>query len=114
VKVAAAAAEPVVPVAEVDPVAVAQAAAGGAADLDALRATMAAFAHCPLKSGAKSLVFADGDPAARVMIVGEAPGRDEDREGLPFVGAAGQLLDKMLAAIEIERSSGVYSPKRLP
>ena len=114
VKVAAAAAEPVVPVAEVDPVAVAQAAAGGAGDLDALRAAMAGFAHCPLKSGAKSLVFADGDPAARVMIVGEAPGRDEDREGLPFVGAAGQLLDKMLAAIEIERSSGVYITNVLP
>lgn len=110
----AAAPEGVVPVAEVDPVAVAEGAAAGAVDLDALRAAMAAFAHCSLKSGAKSLVFADGDPAARIMIVGEAPGRDEDREGLPFVGAAGQLLDKMLAAIEIERASGVYITNVLP
>ena len=103
-----------VPAEAVDPVAIAQAAAGAAGDLDALRVALAGFAHCDLKSGAKSLVFADGDPASRVMIVGEAPGRDEDRDGLPFVGPAGQLLDKMLAAIEIERATGVYITNVLP
>jgi uracil-DNA glycosylase len=77
--------------------------AAGCADLAALRAAMAAFDGCPLKHGARNLVFADGNPAARVMVIGEAPGRDEDREGLPFVGKSGQLLDRMLAAIGLSR-----------
>mmetsp|Transcript_18245 Transcript_18245/g.28779 ORF Transcript_18245/g.28779 Transcript_18245/m.28779 type:complete len:268 (+) Transcript_18245:31-834(+) len=92
-----------VPMASVDPVAVARAAAEAAQDLEGLRAALAAFEHCELKKGARNLVFADGVPGARVMIVGEAPGRDEDREGRPFVGRAGQLLDKMLAAIGLSR-----------
>lgn len=74
-----------------------------AADLAALEATLAAFDGCALKKTAKSLCFARGNPQARIMLVGEAPGRDEDLEGAPFVGRAGQLLDKMLAAIGLGR-----------
>lgn len=77
--------------------------AAACADLAELRAAMAAFEGCTLKRGARSLVFADGDPAARVMVVGEAPGREEDMAGLPFVGRSGQLLDRMLAAIGLDR-----------
>ncbi|MFN4142167.1 uracil-DNA glycosylase [Aestuariivirga sp.] len=58
---------------------------------------------CPLKKTATQLCFADGNPAARVMLVGEAPGRDEDIQGKPFVGRSGQLLDRMLAAIGLSR-----------
>jgi DNA polymerase len=77
--------------------------AAACADLAALRATMAAFEGCALKRGARNLVFADGDPRARVMVVGEAPGRDEDMAGLPFVGRSGQMLDRMFAAIGLAR-----------
>lgn len=86
-----------------DPVAEARHAADSAPDLESLRAAMAAFPHCELRKGARTLVFADGMPGARVMIVGEAPGRDEDRQGLPFVGRAGQLLDQMFTAIGLKR-----------
>jgi len=80
-------------------VADARALAAGAADLEALAAAIAAFDGCGLKfEGAKQAVFARGNPTAPVMIVGEGPGAEEDREGAPFVGRAGQLLDKMLAA----------------
>ncbi|CUH38399.1 uracil-DNA glycosylase, family 4 [Jannaschia seosinensis] len=88
-----------------DPVAAAERAAAGAADLAGLKAAMMAYPHCDLRLGAKSLVFSDGDPAARVMIVGEAPGREEDRQGKPFVGQAGQLLDRMLGAIGLARQA---------
>ncbi len=81
----------------------ARAAAEGAADLAALKAAVEAFEGCELKRGAKTTVFADGNPAAQVMVIGEAPGRDEDAAGLPFVGAAGRLLDKMFAAIGMAR-----------
>ncbi|MCP5071927.1 MAG: uracil-DNA glycosylase [Rhodobacteraceae bacterium] len=77
--------------------------AGRCGTLEALRDAMAVFDHCALKQGARNLVFCDGNPAARVMVIGEAPGRDEDRIGKPFVGRAGQLLDKMFAAIEMGR-----------
>ncbi|GHG84569.1 uracil-DNA glycosylase [Pseudodonghicola xiamenensis] len=97
-----------------DPVALARAAAAGAADLDALKAAMAGFDQCDLKKGARNLVFADGVRGAPVMIIGEAPGRDEDREGLPFVGRAGQLLDRMLAAIGLSRKENVYITNVLP
>lgn len=90
---------------KVDAVAVAEAAAAAAKDLDSLRAAMTAFEHCDLKKGARQLVFADGRPEARVMIVGEAPGRDEDLEGRPFVGRAGQLLDQMFDAIGLSREA---------
>ena len=81
----------------------ARALAQSAGSLDALRSTLADFDGCPLKATAMNLCFADGDPRARLMIVGEAPGADEDRQGKPFVGRAGQLLDKMLKAIGLER-----------
>ncbi|SEA68102.1 uracil-DNA glycosylase [Rubrimonas cliftonensis] len=84
-------------------VAEAEAIAAGCATLDDLAVALAAFEGCPLKRGARSCVFADGDPAARVMVIGEAPGRDEDRVGKPFVGRSGQLLDRMLAAIGLDR-----------
>jgi len=71
--------------------------------LEALRAAIEAFDHCALKQGARNTVFCDGHPSARVMIIGEAPGREEDREGRPFIGRAGQLLDRMFAAIGLSR-----------
>lgn len=101
----AAAAIPAVVDAAPDPVAVARQVAQGAADLAALRAGLAAYEFCELKKGARNLVFADGNPAARVMIIGEAPGRDEDLQGHPFVGRAGQLLDRMFAAIGMGRQA---------
>ena len=88
-----------------DPVEVARSLAALAADLPALHAVIAGFDLCELKKGARSTVFADGNPDARVLILGEAPGREEDQQGLPFVGAAGQMLDRMLAAIGLSRSS---------
>ena len=78
---------------------------GTAATLDELRQSMADFDGCNLKFTAKNLVFADGNPEADLMLVGEAPGRDEDIEGLPFVGRSGQLLDRILAAIGLDRRS---------
>ncbi|MDR6952785.1 DNA polymerase [Ancylobacter sp. 3268] len=80
-------------------------AAASAPDLDALRALMEGFDGCALKLTASRLVFGDGNPRARLMLVGEAPGRDEDIEGKPFVGRSGKLLDRMLAAIGIDRTS---------
>jgi DNA polymerase len=77
----------------------ARAAAREAATLDELGATLAAFDGCGLKATAKNLCFYRGVPKARLMLIGEAPGRDEDLEGKPFVGRAGQLLDKMLGAV---------------
>jgi DNA polymerase len=79
-------------------VARAREAAAGAADLEALAAAIAAFDGCPLKAGARQAVFARGRPDAPVLVIGEGPGAEEDLQGLPFVGRAGQLLDRMLAA----------------
>lgn len=98
---------------------VAQKLAASSSDLDQLRNAIATFEHCALKKGARNLVFADGNPNGPIMIVGEAPGRDEDIQGLPFVGAAGQLLDKMFAAIDMSRSveddnKGVYITNVMP
>lgn len=76
-----------------------------AATLDELKQIMQAFEGCNLKATAKNMVFADGNPEADLMLVGEAPGRDEDLEGLPFVGRSGQLLDLILAAIGLDRTS---------
>ncbi len=70
-----------------------------------LAAAVAAFEGCPLKRTATNLVFADGNPQARLMLVGEAPGGDEDRIGRPFVGVSGQLLDRILAGIGLDRRS---------
>lgn len=88
-----------------DALAAARAAAAQAQDLAGLRDAIAAFPHCELKKGARNTVFADGNPAARVLVLGEAPGREEDIEGLPFVGRAGQLLDRMFAAIGLSRKA---------
>ena len=96
---------PPAPVSTADPVAVAQAAAAAAPSLDALREALAGFDLCELKKGARNTVFADGNPKARVLILGEAPGAEEDREGRPFVGRAGQLLDRMFATIGLSRTS---------
>lgn len=86
---------------------------GGISTLAELRQALADFEACPLKATAMHLVFADGNPRARVMLVGEAPGADEDRQGKPFVGLSGQLLDRMLAAIGLDRES-VYISNVLP
>jgi DNA polymerase len=91
----------------------ARAAAAAADSLEALRDAMTAFEGCPLKQTAKSLVFGDGSAGAKLMFIGEAPGAEEDRQGLPFVGPAGQLLDRMLAAISLQRSD-VYITNILP
>lgn len=80
-------------------------AANSATSRDGLRDALAAFDLCELKKGARNLVFCDGNPNARVLVLGEAPGREEDLEGRPFVGAAGQLLDRMFAAIGLSRNS---------
>ncbi len=81
--------------------------------LDELRARLDAFEGCALKKTATQLVFSDGNPEANIMFVGEAPGADEDRIGRPFVGRAGQLLDKMLAAIGLDRTK-VYIANVVP
>ncbi len=98
-------ADAAVPPDAIDPVAVAQRLAKASETLADLKAAIAAFEHCELKRGARSLVFADGHPGAKVMIIGEAPGRDEDIQGKPFVGRAGQLLDRMFDAIGLSRAS---------
>jgi DNA polymerase len=82
----------------------ARAAAGQANSLDELRATLAGFDGCALKATAKNLCFYRGAAQSRLMLIGEAPGRDEDLQGKPFVGRAGQLLDKMLAAIGLREA----------
>ena len=87
--------------------------AGACATLEELRAALDAFDGCGLKRTASRLVFADGNPAARLMIVGEAPGAEEDRAGLPFVGQQGRLLDAMLASIGLDRTS-VYMSNVVP
>jgi uracil-DNA glycosylase len=91
----------------------ARTAAKDAATLEELRTILDGFDGCALKGTARQLVFADGNPQARVMFVGEAPGRDEDIEGLPFVGRSGQLLDRMLAAIGLDRT-GAYIANVIP
>ena len=85
----------------------------GITSLADLQAGLAGLDACPLKHTASNLCFADGNPGARLMIIGEAPGRDEDRMGVPFVGADGQLLDKMLMTIGLDRASA-YLTNLLP
>jgi uracil-DNA glycosylase family 4 len=87
--------------------------AASAADLATLRSYLETFEECGLKRTATQLVFADGAPGSRVMFVGEAPGGDEDRIGRPFVGRAGQLLDRMLKSIGLDRSR-VYIANVVP
>jgi uracil-DNA glycosylase len=85
----------------------------GIATLEELRSVLDAFEGCALKGTAKQLVFADGNPHAKLMFVGEAPGADEDIQGLPFVGRSGKLLDRMLNAIGLDRTS-VYIANIIP
>lgn len=87
--------------------------AAASPDLTALRAAVEAFDGCPLKQTATNLVFGTGNPDAALMLVGEAPGRDEDRQGVPFVGVSGQLLDTILGHIGLDRSQ-VYISNILP
>ena len=82
--------------------------------LDELREIVEGFEGCNLKFTAKRTVFSDGDPQAPLMLVGEAPGRDEDIAGKPFVGRSGRLLDAMLAAIGIARQDGAYIANVIP
>jgi len=93
---------------EGDAIGSAQAAAASANTLAELKAALEAFDGCALKRTATNAVFADGVAEGRVMLIGEAPGRDEDRIGKPFVGRAGQLLDKMLASIGLDRKTNAY------
>jgi len=87
--------------------------ASAAKTLDELREALVSFDGCNLKLTATQLVFADGNPSARIMFVGEAPGREEDIQGVPFVGRSGRLLDLMLAAIGLDRTS-VYIANVVP
>ncbi|MCR9175059.1 MAG: uracil-DNA glycosylase [Alphaproteobacteria bacterium] len=89
-------------------------AAQAAPTLEALKAAIEAFEGCPLKITATNTVFADGVVGAPLMFVGEAPGADEDREGKPFVGVSGQLLDRMLASIGVSRTENAYISNILP
>jgi DNA polymerase len=86
----------------------ARALAAGCATVADLEAAIRAFEGCALKRTAKNTVFADGNPTAPVMIIGEAPGADEDRLGKPFVGVSGQLMDRMMEAIGLARGDGFY------
>ncbi|SEM69433.1 DNA polymerase [Loktanella fryxellensis] len=96
---------PIPAAADFDAPALAAEAAAAAGDLAALRAAQEGFGLCTLKRGARSYVGAEGDSRARVMIVGDAPGRAEDQAGRPFVGPHGVLLDRMLAAIGLDRTA---------
>ena len=82
--------------------------AQAATTVEELRAAVEAYTGCGLKQFASRTVFADGNPKARVMFVGEAPGVDEDRQGLPFVGVSGKLLDLMLKSIGLDRATNAY------
>ena len=102
---------------EADVVGEATRSAAAAPTLEALRAAITAFPHCELQRGARNFVQAEGPAGAAVMVIGEAPNREEDRAGKPFVGAAGQLLDRMFAAIDMGRSrpeAPVYLTTCLP
>lgn len=94
-------------------IAMARQMAASANTLEELREQLAAFDGCNLKFTAKKLVFADGNPQAPIMFIGEAPGREEDLEGIPFIGRSGQLLDRMFAAIGLDRQS-VYIANTIP
>ncbi len=76
--------------------------------VEELKAAVEAYTGCGLKQFASRTVFADGNPEARVMFIGEAPGADEDRQGLPFVGVSGKLLDRMLASVGLDRATNAY------
>lgn len=100
--------QPAAQVPTADTVMSARAAASSAASLDELRSLLERFEGCNLRLTAKHMVFGDGNPEASLMLIGEAPGRDEDIEGRPFVGRSGQLLDRMLAAVGLGRERNAY------
>lgn len=102
-----------IPLEEKEAASTARALAQSCGSLDELKQVLSNFEGCALRYTAKNLVFADGNPEARIMLVGEAPGRDEDLQGLPFVGRSGQLLDRMLASIGLDRTA-VYIANTLP
>jgi uracil-DNA glycosylase family 4 len=91
-----------------DAIGTAMEAAAAANSLPELKAALEGFEGCGLKRGATNTVFADGTPEGGILFIGEAPGRDEDRIGKPFVGKAGQLLDRMLASIALDRTQNCY------
>lgn len=97
-----------------DAIALAQKQAASADTLGALHQTVQAFEHCALKATAKNYVFQDGVASAKIMLIGEAPGKEEDLEGRPFVGPAGQMLDKMLASIGLNRDETIYITNIVP
>ncbi len=97
--------KPTVLLSEPDSIGTAQSLARAANSLAELKSALEGFDGCALKRAATNTVFADGNPMSRIMFIGEAPGRDEDRMGLPFVGRAGKLLDKMMEAIHLDRTS---------
>lgn len=106
-------APPAMALGDAEAIALAQAIAAASATLQDLRAGVAGFTGCALSNTAKNLVFDDGNPKARLMLVGEVPGRDEDLEGKPFAGETGRLLNQMLAAIGLTRDD-VYLANMLP
>ncbi|WP_342360498.1 uracil-DNA glycosylase [Terrarubrum flagellatum] len=112
-RAAPARADALAPIAPDQAVSDARARAASARTLDELRDLMDAFEGCELKKTAYRLVFGDGDPSAKLMFVGEGPGAEEDRQGKPFVGRSGQLLDRMLAAIGLDRTK-VYIANVVP
>lgn len=97
-----------------DPIALAKQASTASENLPELQQAMNDFGYCDLQRGARNLVFSDGIPSARVMIFGEAPGREEDLEAKPFVGPEGFLLDKMLSAIGLSRQENTYIATVIP
>ena len=112
---------PAVVTAQINPAAHQNSAAGDSATLaktattlDELAAALESFEGCGLKKTAKSTVFSDGVSSARIMLVGEAPGQDEDRTGKPFVGRSGQLLDAMMATIGLSRADNLYIANVIP
>ncbi|MEB3701758.1 Uracil DNA glycosylase superfamily protein [Candidatus Bealeia paramacronuclearis] len=82
--------------------------------LEELQSALAAYEGCALKKTATNMVFGDGNPKAKIMLVGEAPGADEDRLGKPFVGLSGQLLDKMFSFIGLSRAANLYISNVIP
>lgn len=87
--------------------------AAAAGSLEALKAAVESFESCALKATATQIAFSDGNPAGGIMVVGEAPGAEEDRHGIPFCGRSGQLLDRMLKAIGLDRTH-VYVANVIP
>ena len=99
---------------KIDPIALAEQSASAAENLTQLEQAINNFKHCDLRRGSRNLVFSDGVPDARVMILGDAPGREEDLKGKPFVGPEGVLLDKMLAAVGLGRQENIYIGTVIP